>query len=155
MSGGAKFDPTQVLAEFVPGAIAGDIIGAGATRDIFVGGAVSALGATIVFGGDESANSESIRTYFRKAPYLGLGAGYAAARYAGLDYAPALGVGLLGAVAMMAFKKTSAPPTPGGSDSLTNAFAGALGNLRAYTAVSPEAPQAPPAAQYNIVSPFV
>lgn len=146
----AKFDATQALAEFVPGAIAGDIVGGG-PRDVVVGGAVSLLGAQFIFTNDESAGSQMVRAYFRKAPYLGLGAGYAAARYAGLDAAPALGIGLLGAMAMMALTRTRAPKA---ADNRTDVYAGEQGELRSWAAVSDEAPQAPPAAQYNITSPF-
>jgi hypothetical protein len=95
-----------------------------------------------------------VRVYFRQIPFLGLGAGYALARFAQVGPAGALGAGVLVAIGMMSMRKSSLIRAHDSSTPSEDAGKGK--RLRAFPAIaaSGESHTSSPAAIFDIKDPF-
>lgn len=100
----------DIVAGFVPGAIAGDVLRPGDTSYIVILGLVSA--ATVEFVRvDEPDLKKHLRFLFQTTPLVGLGAGYGLARLGGLDPMRAAIPGILGALlAAFAYDRSASTP---------------------------------------------
>ena len=102
-------DLVQGVAESVPGAVAGDLLFPGDTRAVVVGGIFSVAVSQFIFL-DEGKLAREIREVYRKAPLLGFGVAYGAARVGGLDRNAALIAGVVGGLILGMMRMRRAPP---------------------------------------------
>lgn len=90
-------DPVHLVAMAVPGAIGGDLLAPGQTKDILVGGLISALASDFVKVNDAPLHRH-MRYLFQTVPLLGAGAGYGLARLGKMSPEQSLVPAVLGAL---------------------------------------------------------
>lgn len=91
-----EIDLPHLVASFVPGAIAGDVLNPGNAEYIAVLGLASAAATDYVRVNDPPLHKQ-LRILYRVAPLLGLGTGYALARMGGYDTLQSMVPGVLAA----------------------------------------------------------
>jgi hypothetical protein len=106
---GISIDFVQLAANAVPGMVAADLLQPGSFKDIAVGGGVTAVTAENFAFVDESSGERLVREIYKKALFLGFGAGYAAGRLAGADAKVNIALGAVFALMLMEVRKRQTP----------------------------------------------
>lgn len=102
---GISVDFVQLAANSIPGMVAADMLNPGSLKDIFVGGSVTAVTAGDFAFVDEANGHRLAREIYRKALFLGFGAGYGAGRLTGADPKICVAIGSVFALMLMEVRK--------------------------------------------------